>query len=175
MKDDILSIGPAVRGVVLRLVLIAVVVTVVRTLDPALVWQVIAVVCALAAAIYPSSLGAWGALAVVPISLLSAEPDPLRTALAVLCAHIVHVLGALTAAIPSRALVAVRALLPTLQRFVAIQVIAQAAAALLWITPYASGRGFGWMTVLGAVAIVGSATLAVWRFRRPPPDVRGPA
>lgn len=166
------------RGVVLRVLLIAVVAVGVTVLNPYVLWQGIAIAAAVVAAVIPRSMAAWVAAACLPFGVLLSEPSPARTALAVLLVHGIHVLASLTLVVPARSRVALRVLVPTLARFVCVQVLAQTITFAAWLlVPSTPERGIGWIAPLAAaillVAVVVGVRALTLPERPPGANVRG--
>ncbi|MGF6824485.1 hypothetical protein M2317_003414 [Microbacterium sp. ZKA21] len=166
MSDDVLDIGAAVSGVLIRITLVVVVAGGAWLLAPGIVWQIIALILVGVGAVLPQTGGAWFALIVVPFALITQPVDPGRACLAVLIVHLGHVLATMSLTMPARSRIALRALRPTAVRFVGVQVIAQALAIVAVLLPSAAGAGVPWLAPVGAVAVVAAAALLLRHVRR---------
>jgi hypothetical protein len=126
--------------------------------DPA--WWVAPLAAGAVWAVVPQSLAVWLALVAVPVGMLMAEPDPLRTAAAVLAVHAVHVLAALSSSVPAGARVALSALRPSGLRFLAVQAAAQPLGIAATLLPSsAGGVVVPWLAVAGTAAVLTVALL----------------
>ncbi|HWS50255.1 MAG TPA: hypothetical protein VN241_04515 [Microbacterium sp.] len=162
-----LRVRGGVFGIMPRLLLLALVVAGVITLMPYPLWQGIAVVAAVVAVIIPRSMAAWAAAACLPFGILVSEASPARTALALLLVHAIHVLGALSLAIPLTSRLALRALWPSAMRFVAVQLIAQPLVLGVWtVAPAPSGRPLSWLAPLAAAVLLLGVVVALRALKR---------
>ncbi len=171
-----LQAGPALPVVVLRLGLMLVLWAAAWWMPagPVLGW--LAVVTAAAGAVLPRSLGTWIALGALIAGSLLAPADPARTAVIILLISISHAFGSLLLAVPGRAWITLRALMPTTRRVLLIQVLAQPVALLIGIVPVV--RTTGAVPLAAVFAVAGCAALAalLHRLLRPSgSNVRGPA
>ncbi len=129
-------------------------------------WQGVAVVAALIGAVLPRTLATWIAAACLPFGMLFAEPSPVRTAIAVAVVHLVHVIGSLSLTVPLRSWVSPRALLPSLRRYAAIQVLAQ--SVVLGVEVLLGGLSAGpipWAAPVGAAVLLGATVFAARLLR----------
>lgn len=123
----------AVPGIVLRLLVVAIAWGGALVLVPFTLWQGVAVIAALLAVALPRSLAAWLAAACLVFGVLLTDPDPGRTALAVLLVHAIHLLASLSLVIPISSRVALPVLGPSLVRFLIIQLLAQPVVFSVWL------------------------------------------
>src|SRR5690606_7235078 len=149
---------PAVPAWALRGALAAVLSLGVVALTPVTLWQVVGVVAALVAAVFPALRTAYVGIAVVAIGVIQQDPEPGRTALALAVVHAVHVLSAVTLLLPARTRITVRAILPVVWRFLAVQAIAQAAG-LVASLPARDGASLPVVVLAGAAALAGVVAL----------------
>lgn len=180
-----LRTGVSLPGVTLRLLVVALVWVGVVVLNPFPLWQGVAVVAALVAVVIPRALTAWVAAACVPFGVILTEPSPQRTALAVLLVHAIHVLAALSLVVPLTSRLSPAALIPSAQRFVVVQLIAQPIVfGAFLLAPGVAGRGIAWLAPAAAVALLGGVVIAVRAARKADAeveiggggaDVRGPS
>lgn len=157
----------AIPGYALRALLFLTVVGATLALFPESWLRLVPVALALLAAVYPSSLSAWLALALMPLGMLLNDPDPLRTVVGVLAVHAIHILGTLTLAIPARARVQLRALRPTVMRFLRIQAMSQGAVLVLLLLMTGGAVGFAWLAPVGAGTLLGLTALLLRHPRVP--------
>lgn len=156
----------AIPGSALRILLFLVIAGSAFVLLPATWLRFVPAILAVAAAIYPSSLCAWLALALLPIGMLASDSDPWRASAAVFAVHAIHILAAQTLAIPARARVQLRALLPTGIRFLWIQALSQAVVLIMLLLMPNAGIGFAWLAPVGAAALLGLAALLLKSLTR---------
>jgi len=123
------------------------------------VWQILGALSFLLGAVLPQSLAAWGGAACIALGIGLSEPSGWRTALALLLIHFVHVLASACLVIPVLSRVHPRALLPTLKRFLLVEVIAQPLALLVVLLPVVGDGGVAWLAPVGAVVVIGLAAL----------------
>ena len=99
-----LSAGPAIPGLVLRagIALLAVLALSVFPFTELAIWLLLAL--AVVAIVVPRVMAAWMIAALVALAMLFSEPELGRTSLALLIVHGLHLLGALTVAIPAASL-----------------------------------------------------------------------
>lgn len=155
-------VGVAVFGIIPRLLLVAAVWIGAIALVPFALWQGVAVLAALVALVVPRSMAAWLAAACLAFGVLLATPSPERTALAVLLVHAVHVLGSLSLVIPLRSRLSFSALLPSLYRFVVVQLLTQPLVFAVWLlAPAPADRGIAWIAPLAAAALLLGVILAL--------------
>lgn len=157
----------AVRGIVLRILLVGVVACGAIALIPFPLWQGVAVIAALVSTVIPRSMTAWLAAACLVFGILLAPASPDRTALAVLLVPAVHLLGSLTLTIPSNSRVSPTVLLPSARRFAVVQLLAQStvfAAGLL--APAPVERGAAWLAPAAAAVILTALTFALHAVKR---------
>ncbi|MEZ0141986.1 hypothetical protein AB1285_05290 [Microbacterium sp. NRRL B-14842] len=181
--------GVAVPGAVLRLAGVALAAGGALLLIPFPLWQGIAVLAAAVAVAIPRSLAAWVALACLPFGVILSEPDPSRTALALLFVHALHVCASLSLVVPLSSRVALSVLLPSAGRFLAVQLIAQPLAFGVWLlaerpdtpevvilAPFAAAALLGGILVaLRAARRAGAAASAAGAYGVLGADVRGPS
>lgn len=159
--------GAAVPGIVIRLAMVAVAACGALMLIPFPLWQGIAVLAALVAAAIPRSLAAWVALACLPFGVILTEPDPGRTALALLCVHALHVCASLSLVVPPSSRVALPVLLPTAGRFLTVQLLAQPVAFGVWLLTERQITGTtALLAPVAAAMLLGGVLLAVRAARR---------
>ena len=147
-------IGWMIPAAVLRLGLALVGAATALWLTDVQLWKVLLVVAGLAAAAVPRTPAPWVLVLLISVALLVAPASVGSACLAVLAAHLAHVLGTLSYEIDVRSRIALRALGPTATRFVAVQLVAQPAAvvSVVLLKP-TNGPGEGWFAVAAAVAI----------------------
>lgn len=147
-------IGWQVPAAVLRLGLVFVGAAAALGLTDVRLWQVLLVVMGLAAAAVPRTPAPWVLVLLIGVAVLVSPASVGAACLAVLAAHAAHVLGSLSYEIDIRSRIALRALAPTVARFVAVELVAQpaAVASVVLLMP-TNGPGEGWFAVAGAVAI----------------------
>lgn len=167
-RDDVLRAGAAVPSGMLRVGFVVSAAAAATTLFPLVGWQVIMIALAVLAATVPSTLAAWATIVCLPVALLLDELSLWRACVAVGAAHLLHVLGSLTLAVPVRARVTLRALAPTARRFLLVQLSAQAMTVLtLTFLPRTEGTaGEGWWAVAGAAALLALCALVVRTGKR---------
>lgn len=157
----------AVPGITLRLLIVAIVWVGALVLIPFVLWQVVAVIAALVAVVAPRSLAAWFAAACLVFGMILTEPAPERTALAVLLVPAIHVLASLSLVIPISSRLAPATLLPTLARFLVIQLLAQPVVFGVWLLmPVRIDRGEAWLAPLAAIVLLLGVLLAVRAVRK---------
>lgn len=141
----------------------------------ALHWRVTILCLGLLGAIVPATYAFWGIPIVAAVAVLTADPDPWRTSIAVLATHIVIALGPLSLALSPGVRVVLAALRPTAVRFLWLQVAAQCAAWLtLAITTVGSGRGGASFAIVGGASFVLLAILLLQRLRTARTDAERP-
>jgi hypothetical protein len=156
-----------VPGILPRLVVIALVAVGVSVLVPFPLWRAVALAAALVAVVVPRTLAAWAAAACIPIGMLLTEPLPGRTALAMLLVHAIHLLASLSLTIPVSSRLSMRALLPALGRFAAVQLIAQPLAyGAQLLTDGGRLQDAGWLAPVAAGALLLGLVLALRALRR---------
>ncbi|WP_149085612.1 MULTISPECIES: hypothetical protein [Microbacterium] len=154
--------GIAVPGVVLRLVAVALAAGGALLLVPFPLWRGVAVLAALVAVAIPRSLAAWAALACLPFGVILSEPDPGRTALALLFVHALHVCASLSLVVPLSSRVALSVLLPSAARLLAVQAIAQPLAFAVWLlAERRDGTAVVILAPLAAAALLGEILIAL--------------
>ncbi|MCT1478075.1 hypothetical protein [Microbacterium sp. p3-SID336] len=158
-------VGAALPGAVLRLAVVAVTLVGALTLQPYPLWQGVAVAAAVVAAVLPQSLAAWVGAACLPFGVILSEPAPGRTALAVLLVHAIHVLGSLSLTVPALSWVALRVLVPTLGRFVVVQLVAQSVVLGAWALTQRSGDGGPWIAPVAAAGLLAGVLLLLRSLR----------
>ena len=157
----------AVPGLVIRLLTVAIVWSGAVALNPYPLWQGIAVVASAIAVVLPRSLAAWSGAASIVFGVLLTDPAPERTALAVLLVHAIHVLGSLALTIPLASRVALAVLVPSVTRFLVVQLIAQPLVFGVWLlAPTDVDRGSAWLAPVAAVALLVGVLLALGAARR---------
>lgn len=161
MKDDVLLIGRAVPGALIRAAGAGVSIVGAWLVGAPLFWIAVAAVAAVVGAIVPRTMFAWIALAVIPVALILQPSDLPRTCVAIAALHLGHVLATLSGVVSLRSRVALRALVPTARRVVIVQLVAQAAAVLSFAIPAADGRGAAWIAPVGALAVAATAVILV--------------
>lgn len=164
----------AVPGITFRLLVLAIVWGGAVMLVPFPLWQGVAVTAALLAVVIPRSLAAWFGAACLVFGVLLTDPDPARTALAVLLVPAIHVLAALSLVIPMSSRVALAVLGPSLARFLIMQLLAQPVVFGVWLlAPSNIDHGIVWLAPLAAAALVLGVLLALRAIRRSdaPPTV----
>lgn len=181
--------GFAVPGAAIRLAVVALAAGGALLLVPFPLWQGIAVLAAAVAVVIPRSLAAWVALACLPFGVILSEPDPARTALALLFVHALHVCASLSLVVPPSSRVALSVLLPSAGRLLAVQSIAQPLAFGVWLlterpdapevailAPFAAATLLGGILVaLRAAKRAGEAASGAGAFGILGADVRGPS
>lgn len=152
-----------VPGLALRVLLVLVGGAATFVLNPYPLWQWIGVAAVVVGAAFPHTFVAWASVACIALGILVSEPSPVRTAVAVLAIHLLHVLGCLCLTVPARARISLPALRPTLIRLRRVQVIAQPIALLAVILPDLGENGFAWLAPAGALILGALAVLLVRR------------
>lgn len=155
-RNDRLKIGLSVPGAVLRALSVVVVVGGGMLLHIPFGWMAALGVAALFGAIVPQLGGNWVAAVILVGALLLEPPDPVRTAIVIAVVHLLHVLTSLALTVPLSARVALRALLRTGIRFVAVQMICQSIALTVAMMP----RG----PVVSIAVIAGAAAVLLLAF-----------
>jgi hypothetical protein len=138
-------------------------------------WLVVGAVFALAAAIAPQFLLAWGVIIFLAIGQLTHHAALSWRFLVLLAGlHLIHVISLWTLELPWRARVQITVFTHGLVRFLAIQVPVQLVAVLLLslLAPRASGHR---PVTIAACAVVGAAALAVLAVRFAGSQGGGPA
>jgi len=154
-RSHVFRVRGGVPAVLLRVLLVAVTAAGVMSLVPVPLWRGVAIVAAVIGAVVPRSLAGWLGGGVVGLGMLFADPRPVQTAIAVLVVHAIHVLASLTWTVPALSWISVRALLPTVRRFVSIQLVAQALAfGIAMLVSPVTGAGIAWAALAGAVVLV---------------------
>ncbi|MEE6390229.1 hypothetical protein V3G71_15415 [Microbacterium paraoxydans] len=160
-------IGAAVPGAVIRLAVVAVAAGGALLLIPFPLWQGIAVLAALVAVAIPRSLAAWVALACLPFGVILTEPDPGRTAGALLFVHALHVCASLSLVVPLTSRVALPVLIPTIRRFLTVQLLAQPVAFGVWLLAQRQLTGTtALLAPVAAAMLLAGVLLAVRAARR---------
>lgn len=170
VRTHTVRIGGSIPALVIRVLLVLVGGGAALLLNPYPLWQGIGIVAVVVGAVFPQTYIAWGSAASIALGILLAEPSPGRTAAALLGIHLVHVLGCLCATIPWRSRVAVRALRPTLRRFLLVEVIAQPIALLAAFLPALGTDGYAWLAPAGAAIVVALAILVLRSERDEKPE-----
>ncbi|MFJ6531050.1 hypothetical protein [Microbacterium sp. NPDC091662] len=156
----------AVPGIAVRLLLVAIVWGGAVVLVPFPLWQGVAVIAAFLAVVIPRSLAAWLAAACLAFGVILNEPDPGRTALAVLVVPAIHMLASLSLVIPNTSRVALAVLGPSLARFLVIQLLAQPVVLAVWLlAPSDVDHGITPFAPLAAAALVLGVVLALRAVR----------
>lgn len=157
----------AVPGVVVRLLVVGIAWGGALVLVPFPLWQGVAVIAAALAVVLPRSLAAWLAAACLVFGILLTDPDPGRTALAVLLVHAIHVLGSLSLVIPISSRVALPVLGSSLARLLVIQLLAQTVVFGVWLlAPSDVVHGLTPLAPLAAAALAVGVLLALHAARR---------
>lgn len=118
---------------------------------PLLIFTAVCVIAAVALSWTPIG---WAPLVPWAITVLTSEPHPARTALAILVTHLIVVVASLSAALPARTRITPRALWPTARRFLLLQVISQAVALAVAAVTGAVSIGIPGLAAVGAAAVV---------------------
>ncbi|MEU4015469.1 hypothetical protein AB0E56_09390 [Microbacterium sp. NPDC028030] len=157
----------AVRGITLRLLLVAVVGVGAAVLVPFPLWQGVALLAAVVSVIIPRSLAAWASAACLVFGVLLTEPAPGRTAVAVLLVHAVHILASLSLAVPMASRLALQALRPTLVRFAVVQALSQPLVFAAWLlAPSGVDRGIAWLAPAAAALLLFGVLLELRAAKR---------
>lgn len=157
----------AVLGIIVRLLIVAIVWGGAVVLVPFPLWQGVAVFAATLAVVLPRSLAAWVGAACLVFGVLLTEPDPGRTALAVLLVPAIHVLASLSLVIPISSRVALVVLGPSVARYLIIQLLAQPVVFGVWLlAPSNVTHGAVWIAPAAAVALVLGVLLTLRAVRR---------
>ena len=154
-----MRVTAAIPAVVLRALTALIGIAGVIALNGYAPWQMIGAVAFVVGAVLPRSLATWAGAAVIVLGIALDEPSPWRTALALLILHLVHVLGSVCMAVPFASRMHPRMLLPTLRRFVGVQLIAQPVALLVVVMPTVGDDGVAWLAPVGGVIVAGLAVL----------------
>ncbi|MFD4960993.1 hypothetical protein [Microbacterium sp. NPDC058389] len=166
-RSHAFRVRAGVPAVLLRVLLVAVTVAGAWSLVPVPLWRGVAVVAAVIGAVVPRSLGGWIGGACVGLGMVFADPQPAQTAIAVLVVHAIHVLASLTWTVPALSWISVRALAPTLRRFIAVQLVAQALAfGIAVLTTPETGAGISWAALAGAAVLVVAVGFGLYALRR---------
>ncbi|GAA5204376.1 hypothetical protein [Microbacterium jejuense] len=156
-----------VPALLVRVLLVAVTAAGAMALVPVPLWRGVAITVAVIGAIVPRSLGGWIGGACIGLGMLLADPLPAQTAIAVLVVHAVHVLASLALTVPARSWIALRALAPTLGRFVAIQLVAQAVAfGVARLAAPEEGAGLAWAALAGAGLLIVAVSIGLYALHR---------
>jgi hypothetical protein len=167
-------VGGAVPGVALRLGVVALVWAGVVMLNPFPLWQGVAVIAALVAVVFPRSLAAWAGIACLPFGVILTEPSPVRTAIAVLLVHAIHVLASFALVVPAYSRFALGVLVPSAGRFVVVQMLAQPVVLGVWLLmPERPEHGVAWLAPVAAVVLLLGVLLAVRAARREDTGAQG--
>lgn len=143
--------GWAIPSLVVRGVLLVVMVGTVFALVTAPVWFWLGVAAAVIAVCVPRSCAAWIVIFVIVIGVMLEPSSAMRTALALLSVTLIHQLAVLTLALSLCGYVQLAALVPTLQRFVFVQLVTQPLAFLLLLGwSQSQPGGTSWAAALGA-------------------------
>lgn len=153
-----LIVRHAFPGLVLRLLLGLVVAGSGVALTSVLIWQIVAIVLGVLAAVAPASRVAYLGVAVIVIAMLIEGAHPGRTAVALVAVHAIHALTSIAAVVPAGAWITVRALRPAAIRFAVVQAAAQLAALGVALVPEV---GSGWIGLVGGIALLGVAAVAL--------------
>ena len=157
----------AVPGIVVRLLVVGIAWGGALVLVPFPLWQGVAVIASVLAVVLPRSLAAWLAAACLVFGVLLTDPDPGRSALAVLLVHAIHVLASLSLVIPISSRVALPVLGPSLARFLVIQLLAQPLVFAVWLlAPSDVVHGLTPLAPLAAAALACGVLLALHVARR---------
>jgi LPXTG-motif cell wall-anchored protein len=157
----------AVPAVLLRVLLVAVTAAGAMALMPVPMWRGVAIAAAAVGAIAPRSIGGWIGGACVGLGMLLAEPLAAQTAVAVLVVHAIHVLASLAFTVPALSWISLRALAPTLARFVSIQLVAQAVAlGVAMLAAPQTGAGWAWAALAGASVLIVAVGAGLYALRR---------
>lgn len=167
--------GVAVPGMLIRLAVVGLATAGALLLVPFPLWQGIAVVAALVAVAIPRSLAAWVALACLPFGVILSEPDPGRTASAILFVHALHVCASLSLVVPFSSRMGLAVLLPSAARFVAIQLVAQPLAFGVWLllAGRPSATDVAILAPIAASMLLGGSLVALGVARRADRDASG--
>lgn len=160
-KNDRIRTGAAVPAVILRLGLVAFVVSVALMLIPVLGWQIAATAAIVLGVILPQTFGGWMAIAALAVGMLMSEPSIWQASVAVLAVHVIHAFSSLLFVIPWRGRVVLSALKPTVRRLLLVQLVAQPLALLVMLVFLPGEIASGGVNVEGA-AMAGAVALAVF-------------
>ena len=166
MRRARLDLGPSIPGWMLRAAILPVAFAGAAGLTAPTGWVITAVCIAALGAMFPQTGGTWIAAAMLPLFVLFFPVDHGRAAVAVAAVHLLHVLAGLSLVVRMRTIVALRALLPTVRRFVIIQLVAQSALAFVLLVP--TGGSAAWAAIVGACAVLALAVGAVIAARERP-------
>ncbi|WP_040164544.1 hypothetical protein [Microbacterium gorillae] len=157
-----LRIGPWMPVWVLGAVMVLVGVGTALVLGGPLFWVGMVAAATIIGVVVPRLLTAWGAAALVGLTLLFGPVDGARTALAVFGVHLLVVLASLVLPFPLGGRIALSALRASGVRFLTIQVPAQLLGLLATlIAGSAGGVSFGWLAPAGAAVVVALVLLTV--------------
>lgn len=168
MKQDALVVGRGAPAYLLRLVILVVgaaILYVPLQEGTTLGTLVVLLPAVLASAYAPASPSPASVIIVVAVLLALADGDPLRPAVLVMIplVHLFHVACGLAGVLPASGRLHLRALWPTLSRFLLIQAGTAVVVALLAFLP--TGRTQPVVEVLGLVGLTGVVLLVVWLQR----------
>lgn len=168
--------GPWLPGWLLRALLIVVAISASLLLDAPIGWTVAAAGLAVLGALVPRTGAVWMVAGALILLMLFLPPAHARAAVVVAAVPLLHSLGALSFVVGARTRVVVRALVPMIGRYLAIQILAQVALAAVLLIP--TGGSLPWAAIAGACAVAGLALAAVVQQRRSAAhraDVGGPS
>ncbi len=119
-------------------------------------WLAIGLLLAIVGSLVPNRVPTWWLMLLLGLSQLGREPSVTDVAYYVLLAgvHLLHVLGSLTRLLPWDGRVQVRAVAPSLRRFVFVQAAVQpAAVGALFV--FGGGHGtVAWLSIVAAAVLV---------------------
>lgn len=157
-------VGPRAPGWVVRALLVLVAAVSAWGLAAPVGWWIAITVLAALGAVLPQTAGAWIAASGLCLILLFLPPDHARAAVAVASVHAIHVLASLSFVVGMRTIVSLRALLPSVRRYLGVQVVAQLLLAAAMLVP--AGGGLAWAAVVGAIAVLALAVGLVLEAQR---------
>jgi hypothetical protein len=161
-STTVIRAGRSVPALTPRLLVVAVTSAAAVTLVPE-PFTFVAVALALLGAVFPHTLGTWGAAVVIGLSALSHAPDAgdwhLYAMVAVV--HLLHVLGAMTLIVEPVGDLQLRTFVRPLRRWLVLQVPAQLVLALaLLLQPLARTAAVS-ATIAGTAAIAAAVAVTV--------------
>lgn len=150
-------VGAVIPGWSLRAALVILAVLLAAGEGTSLFWSGIAVALAIAAAVRPRWMTAWFMIVVLAGTVLTRHPVPFdwHPYALIAGAHLAHVLASWMLVAPARSWVQVRALAPSVARFLAIQLPVQVFAfGALWLASSGPGGSLPVVALIAAGALV---------------------
>lgn len=162
-RGEQLAIGPAVPGAVLPVAAAVFGAGGAALIGMPTLWVAVIGAAPLLGGVVRVVGGTWVAAALLMIGLVAADAAPWRTAVVIVVVHLLQVLGSLMLVVPLRALLALRALVPTAVRFVRVQLVCQAVGLLASLLPTRAGLPVA--VIIGSAATLLFAVMAARMLR----------